>query len=119
MPASVRRSVGVPCLPARASRERRRSSSRRLATDLRRLSNPVCWKAGETIVTMAAKVIKPTAAAMTLSGLVRIWTQSIARSLEFEVDHADHHEHAEAHPDGRNAEHQPAAVVDEHRQHVG
>src|SRR5438874_551210 len=120
MLSSVWRRVAEAALLASASRERRRSSSRRFATDFRRLSRLDRFSSGKPIVTMVAKVIIATNAVNRLSGLVRVWARSMsmAAASEPEVDHAAHDENAQRHPEQTAQHHQLAAWVVEHRMHV-
>src|ERR1044071_5012701 len=90
----------VPPVLVSASRERRRSSSRRLATDFSRDSRLDRFSSGMPMVTIVAKVIAATKKVKRLSGFVSVRARSMSMAVasELEVDHAAHDEDAHRHP---------------------
>src|SRR5215203_4042579 len=97
-----------------ASRDLRRSSSRRLATDFSRPSRLELPNAGAARVMTVAKVAIATKAARILFGSVRVWAMFMRAPSELEVDHLAHHEDAHAHHQTAGQQHQVAAGVGEH-----
>src|SRR5687768_7448333 len=86
------------CPPlARSARLFLRSSSRFLATSLRREPSLFSFIAGAATVTTVAKQAPAARTAAMLRGSVRVSTMSAMAPSELEVDHAVHDEDAERH----------------------
>src|ERR1019366_639862 len=107
---------------ARASRDRRLSSSRRLATEFSRFSSVERENSGEARVTKVANESTATNPIRRLLGSVRMAAteeKSIVCALELEIDHAAHDPDAEYLNDKAGEQHQLAPVVGVHDRHVG